>query len=180
MTKPNEAPRIEVVYKPLSWFKPYARNPRKNDAVVDRMVDSIKTYGFAVPVLAQSSGLVIDGDLRLKAAVKMKFEPIPVIFCDNWTEAEVRGFRLLVNRSVSWAEWDNELLAKELFDLKSMDFDLGQTGFNLAEIDRLLEPAQGPTEPDEVPPVPETPTTQPGDLWLLGTPEICPHCGGEN
>ena len=173
-------PRIQVVYKPLDWFKPYKNNPRKNDAVVGRMVASIEAYGFAVPVLAQSSGLIVDGVLRLKAGVKMNLDEIPVILCDNWTEAEVRGFRLLVNRSVSWAEWDNELLAKELFDLKAMDCDLGHTGFDLAEIDRLLEPAEGLTEPDEVPPVPAEPVTRPGDLWLLGDDEICPHCGGEN
>jgi ParB-like chromosome segregation protein Spo0J len=174
------AQKIEVVYKPLSWFRPYARNPRKNDAVVDRMVESIKTYGFPCPLLARSTGEICDGDLRFKAAPKAGLTEIPVILCDDWTDAAFRAFRLLVNRSVNWAEWDADLLAKELFDLKSMDFELGHTGFDLAEIDRLLEPAAGLTKPDEVPPVPETPTTQPGDLWVLGPPEICPHCGGEN
>ena len=53
MTNPNEAPRIQVVYKPLSWFKPYARNPRKNDDAVDRMVDSIIESGSLVPLLGQ-------------------------------------------------------------------------------------------------------------------------------
>ena len=57
MTKPNEVTRIEVVYKPLSWFRPYENNPRKNNAVVERMVDSIKAYGFAVPVLAHPAAL---------------------------------------------------------------------------------------------------------------------------
>lgn len=111
MTKPNEAPRIQVVYKPLSWFRPYKNNPRKNDAVVDRMVDSIKTYGFAVPVLARSTGEICDGDLRYKAAPKAGLTEIPVILCDDWTETQFRAFRLLVNRSANWAEWDEELLA---------------------------------------------------------------------
>jgi hypothetical protein len=78
----------------------YAKNPRKNDAAVDRMVASIQEYGFKIPVLARSSGEVVDGHLRLKAAKKLGITEIPVILCDEWTEAQVKAFRLMVNRSV--------------------------------------------------------------------------------
>src|ERR1044072_7879740 len=89
---------------------PYARNPRKNDAAVDRMCASIREFGFKIPVLAKSDGTVIDGHLRLKAAHKLDVREIPVILCDDWTDAQVQAFRLLVNRSVSWADWDADLL----------------------------------------------------------------------
>src|SRR6476660_4398229 len=116
----------------------YSRNPRKNDAAVDRMVASIREYGFKIPVLARSSGEVVDGHLRLKAAKKLGIPEVPVILCDEWTEAQVKAFRLMVNRSVSWAAWDEELLAQELADLKGLDFDLSLTGFDDREIDDFL------------------------------------------
>src|ERR1700686_5579548 len=122
----------------------YARNPRKNDAVVDRMCSSIREFGFKCPVLARSDGTVVDGHLRIKAARKLGSWPggdttgIPVILCDEWTDAQVKAFRLMVNRSVTWADWDDELLALELIDLKLLDFDLSLTGFNDGELADLL------------------------------------------
>src|SRR6516164_10548419 len=115
----------------------YARNPRKNDAAVDRMMASIREFGFKIPVLARSSGEVVDGHLRLKAAKKLRITEVPVILCDEWTDAQVKAFRLMVNRSVTWAEWDEELLGLELLDLKGLDFDLSLTGFGGKEIDDL-------------------------------------------
>ena len=117
---------------------PYARNPRKNDAAVDRMAASIREFGFKIPVLARSNGEVVDGHLRLRAARKLGINEVPVILCDEWTEAQVKAFRLMVNRSVGWAEWDAELLGLELLELKDLDFDLELTGFDSREIDEFL------------------------------------------
>jgi DNA modification methylase len=156
---------------PLTRLVPYFRNPRKNDHAVDRMVSSIREFGFKVPVLARSSGDVIDGHLRLKAAEKLGFTEIPVILCDDWTDAQVKAFRLLVNRSVNWAEWDTELLSLELLDLTGLDFDLGLTGFDPSEIESFMastEPLHGLTDEDAVPEPPEVPISAAGDLWVLG------------
>jgi ParB-like chromosome segregation protein Spo0J len=112
-----------------------ARNPRKNDAVLDRMCSSIREYGFKCPVLARSDGEVVDGHLRIKAARKLRMTEVPVILCDEWTPAQVKAFRLMVNRSVNWATWDDELLALELRELSEADFDLSLTGFDPGEID---------------------------------------------
>ena len=116
----------------------YARNPRKNDAAVDRMCGSIREFGFKIPVLARSDGEVVDGHLRLKAARKLGVTEVPVILCDEWTPTQVKAFRLMVNRSVTWADWDEELLALELQELNAADFDLDLTGFNTKELDDLL------------------------------------------
>ena len=91
----------------------YPRNPRKNDAAVDRMCASIREFGFKIPCLVRSDAEVVDGHLRLKAARKLGMTEIPVMLCDEWTPAQVKAFRLMVNRSVTWAEWDEELLALE-------------------------------------------------------------------
>jgi ParB-like chromosome segregation protein Spo0J len=88
------------------------------------MCSSIREFGFKIPVLARSSGEVVDGHLRLKAARKLGIVEVPVILCDEWTEAQVKAFRLLVNRSATWADFDEELLALELQDLQAADFDL--------------------------------------------------------
>jgi DNA modification methylase len=146
----------------------YARNPRKNDAAVDRMVASIREFGFKVPVLVRSSGDVVDGHLRLKAARKMGMTEIPVILCDEWTEAQVKAFRLLVNRSVTWADWDEDLLKLEIADLRALDFDLSLSGFDPPEIEFFLKDPAADEEANQVPPIPTVVVTRPGDLWLLG------------
>src|SRR3954452_7640568 len=121
MLAPPTAERIQ--FWTIDRLVFYGRNPRKNDSAVDRMCGSIREFGFKIPVLARSNGEVVDGHLRLKAARKLGSWPggdtssIPVILCDEWTEAQVKAFRLIVTRSVSWAEWDKELLAAELQDL---------------------------------------------------------------
>src|ERR1700745_1610724 len=134
----------------------YARNPRKNDAAVDRMCSSIREFGFKVPVLARSNGEVVAGHLRLKATRKLSIAEIPVILCDEWTPAQVKAFRLMVNRSVTWADWDEELLALELQEIQEADFDLNLTGFDPGEIDSLLT-LDDEEKANATPPLPESP-----------------------
>jgi hypothetical protein len=171
---------LQIEIWPIDRLVFYARNPRKNDAAVDRMCSSIREFGFKIPVLARSDGEVVDGHLRLKAARKLgswlggDTSAIPVILCDEWTPQQVKAFRLMVNRSVAWAEWDEELLSLELQELNAEDFDLSLTGFNPGEIDALL------AIPDEeranaTPPLPENPVSRVGDLWLCGNHRVL--CG---
>src|ERR1051326_6249090 len=91
---------LRIAYWPIELLREYPRYPRKNDAVVDRMCGSIREFGFKLPVLARSDGEVVDGHLRLKAARKLGIAEVPVILCDEWTDAQVKAFRLMVNRSV--------------------------------------------------------------------------------
>src|SRR5580692_307834 len=123
---------------PIERLVEYPRNPRKNDSAVDRMCGSIREFGFKIPCLVRSEGEVIDGHLRLKAARRLGIVEIPVILCDEWTPAQVKAFRLMVNRSVTWAEWDETALALELGELQVLDFDLSLTGFEPVEIADFL------------------------------------------
>jgi DNA modification methylase len=132
------------------------------------MVSSIKEFGFKIPILAKSDGGVVDGHLRLKAAQRLGIDEVPVILCDDWTEAQVKAFRLLVNRSANWAEWDEELLKLELRDLKAFDYNLALTGFDDTELEQLLRPAHSDEAENAVLEPPADPVTQPGDLWILG------------
>ena len=148
----------------------YARNPRKNDHAVDRVSAAIKEFGFRVPIIAKSDGLVVDGHLRLKAAKKLGLVTVPVLLADDLSPAQIKAFRLSVNKMAELAEWDDEMLAVELTDLKDMGFDLDLTGFSTDEIEALLAPTgtEGLTDEDAVPEVPEAPVTVLGDVWLLG------------
>jgi len=151
----------------LDKLIPYTRNPRKNDHAVDRMAAAIREFGFKIPILARGNGEVVDGHLRLKAAQKLGLLEVPVILCDEWSEAQVKAFRLLVNRSASWADWNDEFVALEIADLKALDFNLDLTGFDAKEIDQFLFKDKN-DDADVVPDVPEIPASRPGDLWLCG------------
>ena len=165
---------LQIQNLPIDRLIPYARNPRKNDAAVDRMCASIREFGFKIPVLARSDGSVVDGHLRLKAARKLGIAEVPVILCDEWTDAQVKAFRLLVNRSVMWAQWDEELLALELQELNAAEFDLDLTGFNPGEIDGLLA-LPDEERADATPPIPQNSASRSGDLWLCGKHRVL--CG---
>lgn len=170
---------IETRMWPLDRLVMYARNPRKNDDAVDRMCGSIREFGFKIPVLARSSGEVVDGHLRIKAARKLGIEELPVILCDEWSDQQVKAFRLLVNRSVTWADWDEELLALEFQDLDAAGFDLSLTGFDAKEIDELLTPAGEAA--DIAPPVADVAVSLPGDLWCCGRHRVlCGDCTDPN
>lgn len=130
---------LSVRYVPLNQLTGYARNPRKNQHVIPRMVSSIKEFGFAIPVLVKPDYEIIDGHLRALAARELQMAEVPVIVADGWSEAQVKAFRLLANRSVNWAEWDDELLRLELEDLKDVGFDLDFTGFSKGELDSYFE-----------------------------------------
>jgi ParB-like chromosome segregation protein Spo0J len=124
---------------PIENLIEYDRNPRKNDHAVDRMAAAIREFGFKVPIVAKSDGTVVDGHLRLKAAKKLKLENVPVLLADDLSDAQIKAFRLSVNKMSELAEWDDELLRLELEDLKYLDFDIDLTGFDALDLEGLLE-----------------------------------------
>jgi 16S rRNA G966 N2-methylase RsmD len=155
----------------------YARNPRKNDQAVGRVAAAIREFGFRVPIVAKSDGTIVDGHLRLKAAKKLGMAEVPILLADDMTEAQIKAFRISVNKMAELAEWDNELLKLEFDDLAELGFDLELTGFDLSEI-AALSPEQiteGLTDEDVVPEAPAEPITKEGDVWLLGRHRVM--CG---
>ncbi len=167
--------QLNLVYWPLDRLIPYARNPRKNDEVVDKMVGAIKEFGFRIPIVAKSDGTVVDGHLRLKAARRLDLDEVPVMLADDLTEVQIKAFRLLANQSANWAEWNDELLRLELSDLQDAGFDLEVIGFSDEELGGLLDGMEEQDEGDgagggeeTIPEPPKNPVTRPGDLWVLG------------
>ena len=163
---------IKFEHWPTSRLTPYARNPRKNDHVVDQMAAAITEFGFRIPIIARSTGEVVDGHLRLKAALRLGLETVPVILADDLTPAQIKAFRILANRSATWADWDEDLLRLELEELKLDDFDLALTGFDADELLEIMAgeetTSEGNTDEDASPEVPVTPVSKPGDVWIMG------------
>ena len=169
---------LQLEQWPIGRLVEYERNPRKNDDVVDRMAQAIVEFGFRIPIVARSDGLVVDGHLRLKAARLLGLDTVPVVLADELSETQIKAFRLLANQSANWAEWDEALLSAELNDLLAEDFDLSVVGFSDGELDKLLAyvaeddgkegGAGGSVPPVTIPEPPRNPASRTGDLWILG------------
>ena len=129
---------------PIARLIPYAKNPRKNDHAIEQMARAITEFGFRIPIVAKSDGSVVDGHLRLKAGIKLGLATVPVALADDLSPAQIKAFRLLANRSATWADWDLEILRDELSALRIDGFDLALTGFDLPEISSLFaDPNEG-------------------------------------
>lgn len=125
---------MELVNVPIGDIVPYENNPRKNDKAVDIVAKSIKEFGFLVPLVLDDKNIVIAGHTRLKAAIKLGLSQVPVIYTEGLTDAQIKAFRIMDNKSSEYAEWDEELLKSELDDLKKLGVDLELTGFSKEEL----------------------------------------------
>lgn len=160
---------------------PYDRNPRVNDHAVDKIAAAIKEYGFRVPIVAKSDGLIVDGHLRFKAARKLGLTEIPVILADDLTEAQIKAFRLSVNKMAEIATWDEEMLKIELQELYDIGYDIDLIGFTDEELEDMDIDLEGDlkvideSKADDVPEVVENPVIKLGDLIELGNHRLL--CG---
>lgn len=118
---------MQIVNRQIDSIKPYDKNPRKNDKAVKYVAESIKEFGFKVPIVIDTDGVIVAGHTRHKAAKKLKLKEVPCIIADDLTEEQVKAFRLADNKVAESAEWDFELLDEELDDI--LDIDMEVFGF---------------------------------------------------
>lgn len=121
---------MKVIEKPVSELAEYENNPRYNDNAVDAVANSIRDFGFKVPIIIDSGDVIVAGHTRVKAARKLGIGTVPCVVADDLTPDQVRAFRLADNKTAEIATWDAELLNAELEDL---DFDMSSFGFEMAE-----------------------------------------------
>ncbi|HEX8914378.1 MAG TPA: DNA modification methylase [Humisphaera sp.] len=161
---------MDIEMRGIDEVKPYPHNPRRNDGpAVDAVARSLAEFGFRQPVVVDADGVVVVGHTRLKAARKLGLARVPVHVAADLTAAQARAYRVADNQTGAISEWDPDLLSLELAGLGEMGVDLGLLGFDPDELARLTTPeADGLTDPEDVPTVPENPVTRPGDLWVLG------------
>jgi DNA modification methylase len=168
---------MKIEMWPLANVKPYEKNPRKNECAIDAVAKSIAEFGFRVPIVVDSEGVVIAGHTRLKAAQKLGLTEVPVHIARELTADQVRALRIADNKLHELSSWDMELLPLELADLKGVDFDLALLGFSAEDLSAIMAPAgtEGLVDPDDVPAPPDAATTVPGDIWVLGNHRLM--CG---
>ena len=130
--------KLSIVYKKVNELIPYENNPRINDDAVDYVVNSIKEFGFKVPIVIDSDGVVVAGHTRLKACEKLGIDEVPCIVADDLTPEQVKAFRIADNKTAEKASWDDDLLSDELKDLID-DFDMTDFGFGDFELNVLTE-----------------------------------------
>ena len=128
-----ETTQMQIQYRSISDLIPYEKNPRKNDEAVPLVAESIKEFGFKVPIVIDSNGVVIAGHTRLRAAKKLKLKEVPCIIADDLTEEQVKAFRLADNKVAEKAEWDFELLGEELDNIFDIDMEAFGFEFNIEE-----------------------------------------------
>ena len=159
-----ENKRINIVYKKVDYLIPYDNNPRNNDEAVDYVAKSIKEFGFKVPCVVSSDGVLITGHTRLKACKKLGIEAVPCIVADDLTEEQVKAFRLADNKVSEIATWDMDKLDIELGEIP--DIDMSAFGFDI-EIDDIEEVPE--VKEDEAPEVKDgEPKAKRGNIYQLG------------
>ena len=120
---------MQIVDKNIEELIPYAKNPRKNDEAVEAVANSIKNFGFKVPIVIDGENNVVCGHTRLKAAKKLKMDIVPCVIADDLTDEQIKAFRLADNKVGELAEWDFDLLGDELDGI--FDIDMSDFGFDL-------------------------------------------------
>ena len=122
---------LNVKMMPIGDVVPYEKNPRLNDQAVDAVASSIREFGFKVPIVVDSKGVVVSGHTRLKAAKTLGLAEVPVIVADDLDDTKIKAFRLADNKVAELADWDESLLIKELEELDDLSYDMGQFEFEL-------------------------------------------------
>ena len=141
----NGKAEAAAIWVPTAELKAWRENPRKNDHAVPAVMDSIKRFGFASPIIARPNGEVIAGHTRLKAALELRLDRVPVRYMDL-DPADAKLLAIADNRSGELADWDDEGLAAILRDLEAEEVDLSGIGWDLDEIDAILN-----SEPESTP-----------------------------
>jgi len=137
-------------------LKPYENNPRKNDKAVPKVMESIRKFGFKVPLVVDKDNVIVCGHTRYKASLKLKLETVPCIRADDLDEEQIRAFRIWDNKTAEYSEWDDEKLLEEVKGIEQMleELDLGLGEDVNPYTQKVDAPIYQPME-DEAPPVEE-------------------------
>lgn len=116
---------MQIVEKRLDEIKPYENNPRKNDNAVPYVAESIKRYGFKVPIVIDNNGVIVAGHTRYLASLELGLKNVPCIIADDLSPEEIKEFRLVDNKVSEYATWNFSQLEEELSEIDFGEFDFG-------------------------------------------------------
>lgn len=124
---------MNIVEKKIDELIPYEKNPRKNKEAVKYVAESIKQFGFKVPIIIDKNNVIVAGHTRLLGAKKIGLKTVPCIIADDLTDEQIKAFRIADNKVSEFAEWDFDLLGEELDNI--FDIDMQDFGFDIDELD---------------------------------------------
>lgn len=125
---------------------PYENNPRNNEGAVEYVANSIKQFGFKVPIVVDKDNVIVAGHTRWQAAQALEIEEVPVIVADDLTPEQIKAFRLADNKVAEKASWDYSKLGEEIKELLELDLDFSLTDIGFGEFE--LSALTGDYEPD--------------------------------
>lgn len=170
--KPQDITELRIVHQPVHVLQANPRNARTHSKhQIRQIAASVREFGFTNPVLIDAKNTIIAGHGRVEAAKLEGLELVPTIRLENLTEDQIRAYILADNRLAEKAGWDKEILAIELQHLLNIDdLDITITGFEVPEIDLILQEVRAEQDQEDVVDIDETAqaVTQAGDLWQLG------------
>lgn len=155
---------MEIVYKKIDEVIPYEKNPRNNDEAVKYVAESIKQFGFKVPIIVDKDNIIVAGHTRLKAAKQLGLKEVPTITADDLTPEQVKAFRLADNKVSEKAEWNMDLLGEEL---ENLDIDMSAFGFD-EDLDMNIQTEVIEDDYNVEENIPEEPKAKLGDIYELG------------
>ena len=118
---------MQIIEKRLTDLIPYENNPRRNEQAVEAVANSIREFGFKVPIIIDKENVIVAGHTRAKAAERLGLEKVPVVIADDLTEEQIKAFRLADNKTAELADWDFAKLEEELAAIN--DLNMGEFGF---------------------------------------------------
>lgn len=127
---------MQIIDMKINEIKPYAKNPRNNNNAIDAVANSIKEFGFKVPLVISKDNIIICGHTRYEAAKKLGLATVPCVKADALTEDQEKAFRIADNKIQECSEWDVKLLGEELLDLVC-EYNMTEFGFEDNEIKLL-------------------------------------------
>jgi DNA modification methylase len=165
----DPAPALRSERWPTDRLKDADRRARRTSPEqLERVTRSLSKFGFLKPVLIDACGRIVDGHIIVEVARRMGLPDIECVVIDHLSEDELRLARVALNRIQETGEWELEELSLELGELHAADLDLTLTGFDLGELDLLLNQGAALASMDNgVPSTPAVPVSQLGDLWCL-------------
>lgn len=125
--------KTKIVTRKVTELKCYGNNPRHNEKAVEKVAESIKNFGFLVPIVIDKDNIIVAGETRLKASNLLGLTEIPCIVADELSDEQIRAFRIIENKTSEFATWDFEKLREEMA-LINLDIDIYEFP-NLEEVE---------------------------------------------
>ena len=149
---------MKIISVDVNSLIPYENNPRQNDDAVQYVAESIKQFGFKIPIIIDKENIIVAGHTRLKAAMQIGMKQVPCIIADDLNEEQIKAFRLADNKVAEISEWNYELLQKELAEIENIEMqDLGFAEVEGLDFDEFFTDYEPEPKPPKM--------------------VCCPHCG---